>query len=35
MTALRVVPSFTLGSRRSMRLVERNLYARWAAPHKA
>ena len=26
MTALRVVPSFTLGSRRSMRLVERNLY---------
>ena len=26
MTALRVMPSFTLGSRRSMRLVERNLY---------
>ena len=26
MTTLRVMPSFTLGSRRSMRLVERNLY---------
>ncbi|OGO57934.1 MAG: ABC transporter [Chloroflexi bacterium RBG_16_69_14] len=26
MTALRVVPAFTLGSRRSMRLIERNLY---------
>jgi lipooligosaccharide transport system permease protein len=26
MTALRVAPAFTLGSRRSMRLIERNLY---------
>ena len=26
MTALRVVPAFTLGSRRSLRLIERNLY---------
>ena len=26
MTALRVAPAFTLGSRRSLRLIERNLY---------